>query len=45
MYLFLGIAYKKLGFVDDALRVMTAGLKIYANYLDLLFLRAKLLAK
>ena len=45
MYLFLGIAYKKLGLVEDALRIMTLGLKIYTNYLDLLVLRAKLLAK
>lgn len=43
--MFLGIAYKKLNMIEEALLVLGKALTIYPKYMDVLLLRAKILAK
>ena len=45
VYLFLGIAYKKLFMIEEALLVLGKALTLYPKYLDVLLLRAKILSK
>jgi hypothetical protein len=45
VYLFLGIVYKKLNMVEEALLVLGKALTLYPKYQDVLMLRAKVLAK
>ena len=45
VYLFLGIAYKKLSMIEEALLVLGKALTLYPKYLDVLLLRAKILSK
>jgi tetratricopeptide (TPR) repeat protein len=45
VYLFLGIAYKKLSMIEEALLVLGKALNLYPKYLDVLLLRAKILSK
>ena len=45
VYLFLGIAYKKLFLIEEALLVLGKALNLYPKYLDVLLLRAKILSK
>ena len=45
VYLFLGIAYKKLNMIEEALLVLGKALSLYPKYMDVLLLRAKILSK